>query len=95
MSKAHLPTLALAGALALTAFAAGAAEQAWVTRSNANAQLLLDAGARHDPEDASRAGVDGYDDRITDLSHDDYAERMADLRATIAEYRKRSAWSKG
>ena len=37
-------------------------EPAWVARSNANAKLLLEVGAKYDPESASERGVDGYDE---------------------------------
>jgi hypothetical protein len=68
-----------------------AVEQAWVTRSNANAQLLLNVQAKYSPESASRIGVDGYDEAIRDLSRDQSEPMMADLRKTVAEYQKRAA----
>ncbi len=79
-----LALLTMAGALQ-------AAEQAWVTRSNANAQLLLQVMAKYGPESASQLGVDGYDEAISDFSRDLYAAQLADLRKVIAEYRKRLA----
>ncbi|MFL5371240.1 MAG: hypothetical protein ACJ78Z_13680, partial [Myxococcales bacterium] len=38
-----------------------------IERSNANAQVLLAVQAKFFPEQASRAGIAGLDDRITDL----------------------------
>jgi hypothetical protein len=73
------------------ATATPAAEQAWVTRSNANAQLLLNVQAKYSPESASRIGVDGYDEAILDLSRDQYEPMTADLRKIIAEYQKHAA----
>lgn len=40
---------------------------AWVQKSNADAQVLLDVMAKFDPEFASRMGLPGYDDKVTDL----------------------------
>ncbi len=69
--------------------AAKTAEPAWVTRSNANAKLLLDVGARFEPEDASERGVDGYDEQIVDLSRDQFEPSARARRAVIAELQKR------
>jgi hypothetical protein len=68
-----------------------AAEPAWVARSNENARLLLEVTARYSPESASRIGVDGYDEAITDLSRDLFEATNADTRQVIDEYRKRLA----
>ena len=59
-------------------------EQAWVTKSNATAKLLLELDARYFPESASRVGVDGFDEEISDLSRDLYEARQSDLRALAA-----------
>jgi hypothetical protein len=61
-----------------------AADQPWVTKSNENAKLLLGVMAKYSPEQASNLGVDGYDDKITDLSRDQYEPEMKDLRAAVA-----------
>jgi len=60
-----------------------------IERSNANAQVLLAVQAKFFPEQASRAGVAGLDDRITDLApgHDE-RYRQAD-REALAELRAR------
>ncbi|MCC7461250.1 MAG: DUF885 domain-containing protein [Gammaproteobacteria bacterium] len=70
---------------------AGTAEPAWVTRSNANALLLLEVTARYEPETASQIGIDGYDEAITDLSRDLFDAANADTRRVIGEYRRRLA----
>lgn len=59
-------------ALALLLGAAAAQAQpatppAWIARSNADAQVLLDVMARFSPEFASQVGVPGYDDKVSDL----------------------------
>jgi hypothetical protein len=40
---------------------------AWVTRSNQNAQVLLEVVARFNPESAGQFGVEGHDEQIIDL----------------------------
>ena len=63
--------VAMATALLATASSvhaqAVAAPPAWVARSNADAQVLLDALARFNPEFASQVGIAGYDDKVADL----------------------------
>jgi hypothetical protein len=81
---------AVAGLL-LVAAIARPAEPKWVSRSNENAKLLLDADARYDPETASQQGEERYDEAILDLSRDRYAQQQADLRSVVAEYRRRLA----
>jgi len=76
----------LFGALSLSATAA---EPAWVTKSNANAKVLLNVLAKYSPEGASNLGVDGYDEQITDMSRDQFEANNRDLRAAIAELQKR------
>ena len=76
---------------ALGAAARPAEPPPWVTRSNENATLLVDVTAKYSPEQASRIGVDGYDEAITDFSRDLYEPENEDLRTTIAEYRRRLA----
>lgn len=41
---------------------------AWIARSNANAQILVNDLAKFNPEFASRVGVAGFDDKIADLT---------------------------
>lgn len=62
--------LAFAFAVTLTATAslhAQTAPPAWIARSNADSQILLDEIARFSPESASQLGVAGYDDKVADL----------------------------
>jgi len=90
--------IALAIALALTAapllsappaLAAPAAKAstpaslAWVARSNALAQILLDAQGPFQPEETGFFGVPGYDDKVADLGPDNdqrYRAAMAKAR---------------
>jgi uncharacterized protein (DUF885 family) len=88
----NFPVRSLLGAMSLAlACSALAAEPAWVARSNTNAQLLLLLMAKYSPEGASRLGVDGFDEQITDLSRDQFEPANADSRAAIAELQKRLA----
>jgi hypothetical protein len=62
----------LALALAATLAAAGSLHAqttppAWIARSNADSQILLDEIVRFSPESASQLGVAGYDDKVADL----------------------------
>jgi uncharacterized protein (DUF885 family) len=77
--------------LAVLVCSAPAAEPSWVARSNTNAQSLLLLLAKYNPESASRLGVDGFDEQITDLSRDQFEFANADSRAAIAELQKRLA----
>lgn len=82
MSKRHV--LAIAIALAATGSVQAQTSQApsWVTRSNADAQVLLDAQARFSPESATQLGVAGYDDKVADLKPDlDARQRAAMVEA--------------
>ncbi|HIE5927191.1 TPA: DUF885 domain-containing protein, partial [Stenotrophomonas maltophilia] len=90
--------IALAVALALTAApllsappalaapsakAATPASPAWVARSNALAQILLDAQGPFQPEETGFFGVPGYDDKVADLGPDNgkrYRAAMAKAR---------------
>ena len=87
MKTTGLRSLLLAGLL----ISAQAAEPAWVARSNANAQLLLELMAKYSPESASQLGVDGFDEKISDYSKDDFAVQNADTVAAIAELQRRLA----
>jgi len=62
-------SILLASLLALPLGALAAADApAWITKSNANAQVLVDTTAKLSPEFAGRMGVRGYDDKIVDLT---------------------------
>lgn len=69
--------------------ASAVTEQPWVTKSNANAKLLLNVLAKYSPEGASNLGVDGFDEQITDMSRDQFEANNKDTRAVIAELQKR------
>ena len=80
--------LVIAMATALLASAGSAQAQtaatppAWVVRSNADAQVVLDTLARFNPEFASQVGIPGYDDKVVDLKPDlDARSRAALLKA--------------
>ena len=59
--------LAAAVTLAIAPAYAQSPTPAWITRSNADAQILVELTARFSPESASDFGVDGYDDKVADL----------------------------
>ncbi len=61
---------------------------AWVTASNANAQILLDAQLQFQPEGGSFFGIPGYDDKVSDLGPDNGArlrKATADAKAKLQE----------
>jgi uncharacterized protein (DUF885 family) len=75
--------------MAAIALPARSAEQPWVAKSNANAKLLLNVIAKYDPENASSLGVDGLDEQITDLSRDQYAPQLQDMRNVVTQLEAR------
>ncbi|HEV7672093.1 MAG TPA: DUF885 domain-containing protein [Thermoanaerobaculia bacterium] len=84
--------LAFGLAAGLAAHAAGApAKPAWVEKSDKNAQVLIDLLARFAPEGASMFGVDGYDDKITDLTPGFFERQMTATKGAVAELEKRLA----
>ena len=76
--------------LALLAWAAAAAATAetaaWITKSNQDANILLEVQAKYVPEGSSALGVESYDARIFDLKPDVVARQAADLRKAEAQY---------
>jgi uncharacterized protein (DUF885 family) len=76
---------ALAAAMALAAAGSIHAQTtqapAWVARSNADAQVLLDAQARFNPENATSLGLPGYDDKVIDLKPNVEARQDAAIAA--------------
>jgi hypothetical protein len=70
---------------------APAAPKAWVVKSNENAQLLLNVLAKYGPEGATQLGVEGYDDKILDLSRDQFEPAKKDTLAVVKELEKRLA----
>ena len=75
--------------IALQAVPVGANELPWVARSNENTKVLLKVVAEYSPEYASRLGVAGFDENITDLSRDQFERTNRDTHAAIAELQKR------
>ena len=59
----------IAGLVVFAVASASAADQAeWITKSNLNAQVLLDATAKVAPEFAGRIGLRGFDEQIADFT---------------------------
>jgi hypothetical protein len=73
---------------------ANAAQPAWIARSNENAQILLKLQAKYAPEGASRQGIQGLDEQITQFPKDRRERARADTLAALAELRKRLAAEK-
>ena len=88
---AVLLSAAAAAAAAAGPAAMPAAPKAWVTKSNANAELLLNVLAKYGPEGATQLGVDGYDEKILDLSRDQFEPSRKETLAVIGELEKRMA----
>jgi hypothetical protein len=57
----------------------------WVKKSNQNARIMIELMAKLQPEAASRFGVEGYDDQITDLSPGFVERRLEASRQVHAE----------
>ena len=77
--------------LALFAGAAGAADEtpAWITKSNANSQVLLDALNKYEPEDASETGFAEFDGQVRDLGPNLTERYVAAESAARAELARR------
>lgn len=52
---------------------------AWVAKSNQNAQLLIEVGAKYGPEGAAAQGVPGLDEKISSLTEESTKQERADL----------------
>lgn len=89
--KGILRSFTVLATLAWAAAAAAAPAPAWITESNANATILLKVIAKYRPEGATRLGLSGYEDQISDFSHDRYQERRHDTEAAIGSLRGRLA----
>ena len=83
--------LAVLVPIVLASAASQAADLPWVRRSNDNAQVLLQVIAKYAPEQASRIGVDGYDEEISDLTRDQFEPQSAEFRTAIVEFQRRLA----
>ncbi|MBY0573110.1 MAG: hypothetical protein K2P84_05480, partial [Undibacterium sp.] len=95
-TKAKLPNQSrlctMIGAILLTSALYSpvhAADQAWVTKSNDNAKLLLQLMGKYSPEGAGAMGVDGLDEQIIDMSRDLFDVKNKETLAVIRELQKR------
>ena len=71
--------------------AAPRARAEWVAKSNENAKVMVELMAKLQPEAASRFGVEGFDDQISDLSPGFVARQIAATRLVHAELLRRLA----
>ncbi|HEX7838737.1 MAG TPA: DUF885 domain-containing protein [Kofleriaceae bacterium] len=71
-----------------------AGDRGWIERSNQNAQLLLDVGAKFQPEMAARQGIAGHDDRIADFAPGHRQRQREATQQVQAELEKRLAAEK-
>ena len=62
---------------------------AWIARSNANAQVLLNVDSKYQPEAAQRRGMPGFDETVTQLTSDRRARLKADREGAIRELQRR------
>jgi hypothetical protein len=76
-------------AVLLTAGASAQTPPAWVGKSNGNAQLLIDLGAKYSPEGASSQGVRGLDDQVSAITADRTQKHRADLAKVRDELQSR------
>jgi uncharacterized protein (DUF885 family) len=81
----------LACTVLFAAIAVAAPPPAWIVRSNQNSQIVLDLVGRFSPEDAADLGMDGYDDKILDLSADREDKQIEAYTAAAAELDRRLA----
>jgi uncharacterized protein (DUF885 family) len=81
-------------ALLVLTLAATAQTTDWVAASNKNAQVLLELGARFNPEAAAAQGMTGYDEQIIDLKPNLVERRRKAVQAAIEELRRRLAQEK-
>ncbi|WP_230841630.1 DUF885 domain-containing protein [Gloeobacter morelensis] len=85
------PLAPIAASAQTDAARVAAARPAWIERSDANARVLLAVTARFEPEAAASFGLEGLDERISDLStgYDErqqkaYTEAAVDLERRLA-----------
>ena len=71
------------------ALAWGADTPGWVSKSNQNAQVLLNITARYYPESAGQYGMSGLDDKIIDLTPKSDERRTQELRRALKTLRAR------
>ncbi|MFQ6005853.1 MAG: DUF885 domain-containing protein, partial [Woeseia sp.] len=85
----HTALLTLVVSVACWQAPATAADTTWVNKSDAYARIVLEAFARFEPEQAAAIGVDGIDERITDLGPGRYERELADSRQVLADLEER------
>ena len=74
--------------------AATPASPAWVERSNALAQILLDAQGPFQPEETGFFGVPGYDDKVADFGPDNARRYRAAMESARSQLQARLASEK-
>jgi uncharacterized protein (DUF885 family) len=74
-----------AALLPVVSFAQAAPDQAWIARSNAFTQQVLDAQIKYSPEQASGQGLAKYDTEIGDPSHKAELAQRKDEEAVVAK----------
>jgi hypothetical protein len=81
------------GLLALVAGtpAALADDADWVEQSNEHSQVVLEVLSKFSPEGAGSIGVDGLDEKVTDLGPGIYERSMEATREVLAELQERQA----
>lgn len=84
-------SVALAASIVLLPALHAVAEDGWVEKSNAHAQIVLEALARFNPEVAGSIGVDGLDEEIVDLREGIYERELADAERLLEELHIRLA----
>lgn len=72
----------------------GPAQPEWIRRSNENAQVLLRLQAKYAPEGASRQGIPGLDEQISQFPKDRREKARADQLAAVQELKQRLATEK-
>ena len=84
LSLAALARAAAPDPAAASAPTPAEAPAAWIARSNAFTQKVLDVQLRHAPENGSRQGLARFDTLVTDPSLADQRRRRAELQAVFA-----------
>ena len=85
--RVHLLLLSLA--VTVTRVTCLAQTPAWVTKSNQNAQLLIDVQAKYNPEGAASDGVRGLDEKISQPGPEMRQKIREDNLAVLKELRSR------
>ncbi len=81
----------LVAAVSVFTVATAVAQDDWVAKSNGHAQVVLEAIAKTNPENAGDLGVDGVDEDIIDLRGQLYERGIGDSERVLGELRIRLA----